>query len=234
MGLNLNTIVGSGDGNEDGMPRQENIEPGSYPARIVEIIDMGVQVTTGKYAKPPRQKLKITYELVDEFCKDAEGNEMEDKPRWIDEKFPLYSLSIDKATSTKRYNALDPSNKFKGDITQLLGEPCTVTVINKPGEGKNASKVYDNVASAVAVRKKEAANIPPLVNKTKLFLMDEPDLEVYESLTKWMREDIMAAVGFDDSPLAALLNGEGGDEKGQEELPKDEPASEEEGDDDEW
>ena len=230
MGLNLNTIVGSGDGNEDGMPRQENIEPGSYPARIVEIIDMGVQVTTGKYAKPPRQKLKITYELVDEFCKDAEGNEMEDKPRWIDEKFPLYSLSIDKATSTKRYNALDPSNKFKGDITQLLGEPCTVTVINKPGEGKNASKVYDNVASAVAVRKKEAANIPPLVNKTKLFLMDEPDLEVYESLTKWMREDIMAAVGFDDSPLAALLNGDSGEET----LPEDEPDRGVLGDDDEW
>ena len=66
MGLNVNNAPKSTGGKEPQPP----IEAGSYPARVVQIIDLGVQNQNdwkGK-AKPPIHMLRTTYELVDEFC----------------------------------------------------------------------------------------------------------------------------------------------------------------------
>ena len=70
--------------------RQEPIEPGSYPARLVQVIDLGLQPQ--EYLgeeKAPKIEITTTYELSDEFMKDEEGNDIEDKPRWVSETFPL-------------------------------------------------------------------------------------------------------------------------------------------------
>jgi hypothetical protein len=181
---------------------QANIEPGTYPARLVQVIDLGLQpqkAYQGK-EKPPANEIMLTYELVDTFMKDADGNELEDKPRWISETLPFYGLFADKAKSTQRYLAFDPKEDFEGDFAQLIGKPINVTVVNNAvGE-----KVYDNIATISAMRPKDAEKCPELVNPSKLFDLDAPDMEVFNALPEWLREKIKSNLKFQGSPLQKL------------------------------
>ena len=104
MALNAKTASSGGGMNI------EPLEPGTYPARLVQVVDLGVQAQRpyqGK-EKDPVQEILLTYEFVDEFLKDEDGNEETDKPRWLSESMPLFNLSSERAKSTLRYNALDP------------------------------------------------------------------------------------------------------------------------------
>lgn len=81
------------------------LEAGSYPARVVRIVDLGKQPGSEKYPTPSF-KMRITFELLEEFMKEvtAEGaivmvqdpdeddgvmmaKNIEDKPRWFDYDF---------------------------------------------------------------------------------------------------------------------------------------------------
>ncbi len=204
MGLNAKK-VGGGGGNRT---PQANIEPGTYPARLVQIIDLGLQAQRpfqGK-DKPPAQEIMLTYELVDTFMLDENGKELEDKPRWISETLPFYGLYADKAKSTQRYNALDPSGEFDGDFSKAIGQPINVTIVNNAV----GDKVYDNIATISAMRPRDADKCPELVNPSKLFDLDNPDMEVFNALPEWLRDKIKSNLNYKGSPLEQVLNG-GGD-----------------------
>ncbi len=202
MGLNAKKVGGNGGGNK--VP-QANIEPGTYPARLVQILDLGLQAQRpyqGK-DKPPAQEIMLTYELVDTFMLDENGEELTDKPRWISETLPFYGLFADKAKSTQRYNAIDPTGEFDGDFTKAIGQPINVTVVNNAV----GDKVYDNIATISAMRPRDADKCPELVNPSKLFDLDNPDLEVFNSLPEWLRDKIKANLNFKGSALEQLLGG---------------------------
>jgi hypothetical protein len=228
MGLNANKLP---QNTSSGITKQEAIDAGTYPARVVSVIDLGLQ-TQRPYQgqdKPPKHEIRMTYELLDEFCLDEDGNECEDKPRWVSEDFPFNSLTADLAKSTKRYLALDPKQKFGGDFTLLVDCPCMVTVVNKDGTGKNAGRVFNNIGTVSGMRPKEAAKAEPLVNPTKVFVLDEPDLEVFRSLPEFLQDKIKGNLNYNGSVLQKLIQGGNGetpepkqdvqepDEKGQEE-----------------
>jgi hypothetical protein len=204
MALNAKKI-GNGGGNRT---PQANIEPGTYPARLVQIIDLGLQAQRpyqGK-DKSPAQEIMLTYELVDTFMVDEKGEELTDKPRWISETLPFYGLYADKAKSTQRYNALDPSGEFDGDFAKAIGQPINVTIVNNAV----GDKVYDNIATISAMRPRDADKCPELVNPAKLLDLDAPDLDVFNALPEWLREKIKGNLNYKGSPLEQLLGG-GGD-----------------------
>jgi len=216
MGLNIKN-TGGGKNRVD----QKNIEPGTYPARLVQIIDMGLQAQRAFQGqdKPPAQEIQLTYELVDEFMKDEEGNDVKDKPRWISETLPFYGLHADKAKSTQRYNALDPNGDLNGDFAGTIGFPINVTVVNNA----KGDKVYDNIATISPMRPKDAANCPPLVNPPKVFDLDKPDLEVFNKLPKWIQDGIKENLNYAGSPLQKLLGDIGkkeGPQKPASDVPK--------------
>lgn len=208
MGLNANK---PNKGNKN-FVAQANIVPGTYPARLVQLIDLGMQpqrAFMGK-EKPPAQEIMLTYELVDEFMKDEAGNDIEDKPRWLSETLPYFGLHADKAKSTRRYLAFDPNQDFEGDFTRAVGAPINLTVVNNPGK---EGKVYDNVADLSPMRPRDAANCPQLVNPTKVFDLDKPDMEVFNALPEWVQEKIKSNLNFQGSPLQKALAGEQFDQK---------------------
>lgn len=186
-------------------PKQEAMEAGTYPARVVQVIDFGIQEQKAfkGEAKPPAQTIYLTYEFLDEFCKDENGDDQEDKPRWLSEQFPLYSLEADLAKSTKRYYALDPDENFDGDFTLLVGSPCMVTinVYESKGEERNG------VSSVAPMRPKEAAKAPELVNPPKVLVLDGDDVETFKSLPDWMQEKIKESLEFEGSVLDEALKG---------------------------
>jgi hypothetical protein len=200
MALNARKVKSKANG-----PKQEPMDEGTYPARVVQVIDFGVQPQRPfkGVAKPPAQTIYQTYEFLDEFCKDENGDDLEDKPRWLSEQFPLFSLEADLAKSTKRYYALDPDEKYGGDFLLLAGEPCMVTINQYESKGE----VKNGVSSVAAMRPKEAAKAPELVNPPKVFVIDNPDLEVFKSLPDWMQEKIKESLEFEGSALDEALRG---------------------------
>lgn len=185
---------------------QPVLEPGNYPGRVVQIIDLGLQAQRpyqGK-DKPPAHELMLTYEFVDCFMVDENGKEVEEKPRWISETFPLRALDQDKAKSTQRYKALDPSGAANGDFGKFLETPVNVTVVHGGINGKT-NKPYENVGNISAMRARDADKCPPLVNPARLFDLSEPSLDVFNALPEWLREKIKGNLNYAGSRLEALL-----------------------------
>lgn len=196
MALNAKDIKGNGF-------TLPNLEPGGYPARVAQVIDLGVQAQRPFKGeeKSPQQTIKVAYELVDEFMPDEDGNDNKEKPRWLHEEFPLYSLDSDRAKSTKRYLAIDPKMEYEGDWSQLVGKPVTVTVVNNESKGK----VYDNVDSTSVMRDKEAAKLPELVNDPIVFDLDSATPEQFLRLSDYIQAKIKAGVEFENTNLHKLL-----------------------------
>lgn len=187
-------------------PKAPAMEAGAYPARLVQVIDLGVQPQEfAGEKKAPKREIMVTYEFTDEFMPDVDGNPDEEKPRWLSERFPLNNLDSDLAKSTKRYYALDPNEEFEGDWTQLVGLPVLVTVTKKSRD--DGDRNY--IGGTAAPRPKDAAKYPSLVNEPRVFLIDEPDLEVFEQLPEWIRDLITDSLEFKGSALDEALNSGG-------------------------
>lgn len=208
------------------------MEAGTYPARIVRVLDYGLQPQSyNGEQKAPAQVISVTYELLDVFMVDEQGNELEDKPRWMSEDFPLHPLSSDRARSTLRYTALDPAGKHGGDWTALIDTPCMLTVvINKKGD-----KTYENISNVSTMRARDAANAPELKNPTAIFLLDKPDMGLFGKLPKWIQEKITGNLNFAGSILESLLKGGAPKKEIKKAPPKEEtPADDDASDDAPW
>lgn len=203
---------------------QAELEIDNYPCRVAQVIDLGLhhkdvwddvnKKFTKDLQKAPVNMLMVTYEFTTEFVKDEEGNELADKPRWLSERFPVYALDSDLATSTKRYNAFDPgAAKFGGDWSRIAGEPCSVSIAHK----KSGKAKIGNVAKPM-----KGMQVADLKNPVKVFDLSEPDLDVFNSLPEWLQTEIKSNLEFEGSPLERLLAG--GVVKTKEDKPKQEKA----------
>ena len=210
---------------------QPVLDVGNYPGRLVQIIDLGVQPQRPYQGqeKPPAHEIMLTYELVDSFMVDENGKELEDKPRWISETFPLRSLEADKAKSTQRYKALDPSGEYDGDFSQCIGAPVNVTIVHG-GINKNTNKPYENVGNISTMRARDAEKCPELVNPSKVFDLDNPDMKVFGALPQWLQEKIKGNLHYKGSKLAALA----GEDASAPAPKQEEPEQEEEQDERPW
>jgi hypothetical protein len=203
MSFNANDQKGGGGGD---FVEQAALDPSvTYPARIVQLVLMGVQPQRpyNGVAKDPQERLYVGYELSHEFCKDEDGNVQADQPRWLGEDFPFYSLEADRATSTKRYHAIDAAGQYGGDWLKMIAAPCQLTVTKEPRKnGKGDTNYVSNVAGPLAVPNYEQ---PALVNEPRIFDFYNPDMEVFAKLPKWLQERIKGAVNYPGSALEAKI-----------------------------
>ncbi len=239
MALHAGKVKQAG-GNGKKFAPQEEIEVGNYPSRLAQVIDLGRHyrdkwVDGQGYVvdtdKPAVGHIMLTYELTTEFMKDEQGKDIEDKPRWLSETLPLYSLDNDKANSTKRYLAFDRVKKYGGDWTELLGHPCTLTIAHSK---KGKAKIGSVTPPMKGLNILECKNVP------KFFDTTAPDADIFNSLPQWIQDKIKANLDYEGSELQAMIEGK---QKGVEEKPVVEevvgkPAEpvilEEEGDDEPW
>lgn len=209
MARNAKQVSSSGGNNNLQAPE---LTPGAYPARVVSVIFLGVQEQRPfqGQAKPPIDEVRITYELSSEFMLDEEGNVLEDKPRWFSEDIPFHSLNADRAKSTRRYNAIDPADTCDGDFSKLIGKPCQVVLVNNPGKGKHAGKVFTNVGDVTPAPNLPGYVQPELVNPSQYFDPQDENVskEVFESFPEFLRQKIMGALDYSSSPLARAMGGE--------------------------
>jgi len=162
---------------------QSRIGEGTFPARIVQIIDLGTQEDEWKGEVKHINKLWITFELPTETMV-IDG---EERPRWLGSEFT--KSTNEKARLTKVINATD---KDASSFADLLDKPLLVEVGTTSG-GKD--KWIGASALPRGMKVEEAAN--PI----SYFDMDAPDDEVLNSLPDFLQEKIRSAPEFGEAPF---------------------------------
>ncbi|MGL5324959.1 MAG: phage replication initiation protein, NGO0469 family [Aeromonas sp.] len=223
-----------------GKPKLQSplLDADNYPARLVQVIDRGLQKNFFD-AEKVNHEVMLTYELDGVFCLDENGNDVLDKPRWFSETINMIELpeGMDlleiyndqfrgKAKMVTRSRAFDPKGVKEFDFSEMLDSPCAVTIIQKKKKDGEMKNEVGNVTAPM-----RGMQVAPLVNKPKLFALDNPDMEVFGSLPQWLQDDIKNNLEFKGSKLEALLNGKPTPKEPVAKLP-DEPVPAAGGDDD--
>lgn len=180
------------------------IEPGTYPARCVGVVDLGIQ--HNDFNGKDQEKVRLIFELPTERTV-VEGS---DKPRWLSKP---YTASLhEKAALRKDLDAWRgrpfTQEELAGfNLSNVLNGPCLLTVASQ--EGKNGS-AYARIAGISKVMK--GMEIPPLENPPILFDMDREDAgEVLERLPAWMREEVERSITWKARTPPAVEEEDGGE-----------------------
>lgn len=224
------------------------LEPDNYPARLVQVVDLGRQQNFFD-AEKINHEVMLTYELTTEFCLDENDEPVEDKPRWLSEVINMIDLPIGmsvndiyndqyrgKSKMVLRSRAFDPKGTLEFDFSEMLGKPCAVTVVQKK---KKDGDLRNDVGGITPPMK--GLTIDKLVNEPKFFTIDEPDLEIFFSLPTWLQDKIKGNLNYGGSALEeAIANYEPKGEKEPEPKPQakkkptPKPEPEEDDNDEPW
>ena len=180
----------------------EPLEAGTYPARCIQLIDIGIQFNP--LANKNQRQVMLVWELPTETI-EIDG---EEKPRTISD---TYTLSLNE--KAKLYNILVSwrgkaftDEELKGfDLQNILDKPCLLSLILK--ESKNGN-MYNRVKSVSKLMK--GMTVDEAKNPIFSFDLDSKDaLEQMKVLPEWIQERIRGGETYKE--LAA------------KEAPKDEP-----------
>lgn len=175
------------------------IEDGTFPARIVQIIDMGMQVQTDYKTGEPKTyddgNTVIKPEAYINFEFPTERIEVngEDRPRWAGKQYVI--SSHEKAALTAVMAAVAPGSN---NVADALGKPCTVTIGST--SGGNAK-----VVNVTPIMKGMA--VPELENPAVVFDFDDPDMSQWEKIPNWLQNKIKEATNYNGSKLQQLVDG---------------------------
>ena len=184
------------------------LDAGLYPARLAEVIELGIQkgrVYKGEQ-KPPSLEYMLTFECLDEFLENDKGEPDETKPRFFSLRFVPKNISSIRATSTIVYKALDPEYAFGGDFTKLVNTPCVIELVRNKGEAGKPDKNY--ISSVLPMRAKEKLKAKPLVNPAIIFDFYNFDPDVFKSLKPWQQTVIKEALDWNGREVLAPVDGE--------------------------
>ena len=159
---------------------------GTHNARLVRIAEMGTQET--EFGE--KFKVQLSYELVEE---SAVFNEDKGEQNFVVHK--TYNRSLHKrADLGKDITAIlgrDLEENEEFEMDDLLGEPCQVVVVITEDEQ------YANIKAVIPANKK--AKIPKAESELKSLYLDENfDEDVYDSLPEGMKEKIAASQEYKD------------------------------------
>lgn len=114
--------------------------PGTFPAAVVGVLELGTHTEDTDYGETDRQKLAIVYELA---VPQPNGEQF---------LFAEYLTFSEYTTSNfyKRYSTIMGIPPIGSDMnpTQLLGRPCGVSIEHREG-GKRQTRTYANLAEVI-------------------------------------------------------------------------------------
>lgn len=180
------------------------IGEGTYPARIVRILDFGMQFATdfktGEVKKYDDGNDVVQHKVWIDFELPTETIEIEGvaRPRWIGKEYTV--SAHEKAAIQGLLKAADPGGKatMKGrNVAGLLGLPLMIT-IGSTSTGK------DKITATTSLIK--GMNVDPLANPTLFFDLDDPDIKTFEGLPDWMKKRIQEGVDFDKTAFYKKFN----------------------------
>jgi len=182
----------------------KSVSPGMHLARCYRIIDMGTQITNYKGKVGASPKVMIQFEVHSE---DAEGNPLvtdKNEPMTISKNFTasLAPASILlKELENWRSIAFTQEELDGFKLKNVLGAWAMLSVVKEKGvDGKD----YTNISSINPVSSQiKKAGLPTPHNPLKVFDLDDPDMELFETFGNKTKEKIQASPEWNQKKTTA-------------------------------
>ncbi len=162
--------------------------PGSYPARLCALVDLGTQTSTWEGEQKTAHKVLLTFEICDPETRRDDGS-----AHTISRRFTasLHSKSaLRKLLEAWRGRPFTPAELKQFDLKVLIGMPCMVSVIHET----KADKTFANLASVMKLPRGFGPGLDtePLIH----FDLSAPDWTVFAGLSSRLQEQISASPEF--------------------------------------
>jgi hypothetical protein len=193
---------------ESNQERQfKNVPAGSHVARCYRIVDLGSQKSEYMGEVKVQRKVMLGWEL---FGEDESGQPLitdDGKPMAI---FKNYTLSwsenanLRKDLQSWRNKPWTDAEARKFDLKSILGAYCMLNVIHREVNGKT----YANVATISPVPTIiKQAGLPKAINANQLFTISDPDMTLFETFGKGLKEKISQSPEWQAKGMAASTGG---------------------------
>jgi hypothetical protein len=171
----------------------ESTPPGLHLGRCYRIIDLGTQKSEYMGQIKYLRKIMLGWEI---HGQDDAGTPLKMKDGRPFAMFKNYTLSwSEKATlradlQSWRGKPFTAEEMRRFDLKTILGAWCMLNVIEAQG---NDGKSYVNVKNLTPVPSMiKQAGLPTAVNKNEVFMLDDPDMEMFSSFSDNLKKKIMA------------------------------------------
>ena len=179
---------------ESNQERQfKNVPAGSHLGRCYRIVDLGSQKVEYMGETKVQRKIMLSWEL---FGQDDEGADLvtdDGKPMAI---FKNYTLSwsenanLRKDLQSWRNKPWTDAEARRFDLKTIIGAYCMLNVIHREVNGKTYANV-DTIGPVPSLIRQ--AGLPKAVNKNQLFMITEPDMDMFETFGKGLKEKITSS-----------------------------------------
>ena len=167
------------------------VEDGTYPARVAQVVDFGVQPQTDYETGAEAESKPVVY-ITWEFPTsriDLENDEgTTSLPRWQGKEYKV--SKHEKSNLMKLVGALKPKLRSLDEFCNL---PSMVQIGTTSG---------GNAKIAAVLPPMQGMEVPPLENDAVFFDFDHPTQETFEALKLWQQRKVREAenyTGFADT-----------------------------------
>lgn len=184
----------------------KQVPVGMHLARCYRIIDKGTKRTTWKGTEKMLAKVTLQFEV--------HGVDENDQPLTTDRGEPLSisknftnsmyeNANMRKAVQSWLGRRMSESEAKKFSIGDMLGEWAHISVIETQSDD---GKTYTNIDTINPISPSTRRNLPTPHNELKLFDLDNPDMELFETFSRKMKEEIMSSPEWEESQRRRVKN----------------------------
>lgn len=182
----------------------KRIPPGSYIARCYLLVDMGEQLSDGKFGQSVQHKIRLGWEV---FGEDETGAPLTVEMDGVHRQMTIgktYTLSLNEKAGLRkdltswRGRDFTPEELEGFDITNILNVYCMLNITTSEKDGKT----YTNISAITPLPSALKNSKPPADHEPVMFNLDEPDWQVFEALPEWLSDTIKKSPQY--AELAAM------------------------------
>ena len=166
----------------------KRIPPGSYIARCYLLVDMGEQLSDGKYGQSVQHKIRLGWEV---FGEDDTGAPLTVDMNGSQRQMTIgktYTLSLNEKAGLRKdlmsWRGRDfTAEELVGfDITNILNVYCMLNITTSEKDGK----MYTNISAITPLPSALRNNKPDPDHEVVTFNLDEPDWYAFAALPEWL------------------------------------------------
>lgn len=170
----------------------KRIPVGSHVARCYLLVDMGEQLSDGKYGQTVQHKIRLGWEV---FGEDETGAPLTVEYDGVQRQMTIgktYTLSLNEKAGLRkdltswRGRDFSPEELVGFDITNILNVYCMLNITTSEKDGKT----YTNISAITPLPSALKNSKPAPDHEVVTFNLDEPDWQTFEALPEWLSDTI--------------------------------------------
>lgn len=182
----------------------KRIPVGSHVARCYLLVDMGEQLSDGKFGQSVQHKIRLGWEV---FGEDETGAPLTVEIDGVQRQMTIgktYTLSLNEKAGLRkdltswRGRDFSPEELEGFDITNILNVYCMLNITTSEKDGKT----YTNISAITPLPSALKNSKPQPDHEVVTFNLDEPDWQVFETLPEWLSDTIKKSPQY--AELAAM------------------------------